>query len=466
MIASLPEVFLPLYVELRNRLGRIAPLAVGLAVSGFFFSNPAIAQEGQTGQRFESQRVDLSRVMNRKPSARRSETHHSESQTTGERPESIRPVSHQSSPVVRNTDPIDDAIQQAGFFGPVCGPVCDCGACDSSCGAEVASCGINGPACGMETIVEGPACGVESCSPLGCASISCDGCDACGSYSSGFSFDVPVLHITWQRLELFAGVNGFKGPMNYTNTTANGNRTGDAGSFGFYEGFNEGRSLSFWHGWDMAWQFGARATQSNMSGTTFSGETRHQVFLTSGLFRSVDYGLQYGFVVDRLYGDWYYRANLTQIRTEISWKTQGADVFGFQFMAGSGSDDDTTTVIDQAGAIFNENITFEATDQYRFFYRRMLRGLGRWELFGGWTDNDDALAGAGFDLPINGHLTLNADVTYLNAGENDPVFGPINESWNIGFGFTYRPGGNRSSRRHTRPMFDVADNGTFLVDRL
>jgi len=33
-------------------------------------------------------------------------------------------------------------------------------------------------------------------------------------------------------------------------------------------------------------------------------------------------------------------------------------------------------------------------------------------------------------------------------------------------GVIYRPGGRQASSRYSRPMFDVADNGTFLVDRL
>ena len=111
------------------------------------------------------------------------------------------------------------------------------------------------PGCGMEV-----GCGME---PM----VDC-GCDACAGpiVNDCYPLFLPILRINWCRYDFFAGVQSFKGPMNFANVNgADGDRVG-SGSFGFYEGFNEGRSLKRWLGWDLAGQFGVRATQSNLSG--------------------------------------------------------------------------------------------------------------------------------------------------------------------------------------------------------
>ncbi len=127
--------------------------------------------------------------------------------------------------------------------------------------------------------------------------------------------------------------------------------------------------------------FGQR--RDNLTGASFTNETRHQVFVTGGLFRRVDYGLQYGVVVDYMNDDWYFQGNLVQLRGELSWRTEGCHVYGFQYHAGVRDDSLTTFVRDGAGGTFNSTVNFEPTDQYRFFYRRLLKQSGQWDSFGG-----------------------------------------------------------------------------------
>ncbi len=394
-------------------------------------------------------------------------------------------------------------VAQASFVDgsfSSCGPVCDCGdpgcgmeavcgveagcgfepACgmDVGCGFEVGcgaefgepGCGLEScpsccgePVCGMENVYGGASCGTES---FGGCDGSCDGgCDACCGAQT-YPLYLPLLRIEWCRFDFFAGVQAFKGPMSFANTDGtNGRSRVGSGSFGFYEGFNEGRSLKPLLGWDMAAQIGLRATQSNLSGAEFTGERRNQIFVTGGLFRRVDYGLQYGAVVDYLSDDWYFRGNLTQIRGEISWKEHGFNTYGMQIMSSLGSDSATTSVRNAAGALFSSNISFESTDQYRVFYRRMLHNAGQWDAFAGWTDRSDTLLGASMTLPLRQKLALSTGATYLipNEGKNNNGF--QEESWNLAIGLVYRPGGSMGAGRYARPMFDVADNGTFMVDR-
>lgn len=345
-------------------------------------------------------------------------------------------------------------------IGPSCGcgmaGGCDCGVeyIEPSCGCPIGDCG-----CGIETIVAGPSCGLET-------SCGCDSCSTACNAPCGFGVFLPYLKIDWCRLDLFAGVNAFTGPMNCANTDAtNANsRASAGGSFGFYEGFNQGRNLKGILGFDIASQFGIRATQTSLSGSKLTDEQRNQVFLTFGLFRRVDYGLQYGLAIDYLNEDWYYQGDLTQLRGEISWNSNNCHVFGFQFMSGISDETSSSTVLDATGNLLQSTVDFEPVDQYRAFYRRLLACGGDWEAFLGGTDNSDTILGALVNMPLSGQVVMNSGVTYVIPNEDEgSTFD--DEAWNLSLGFTYRPGGSAGCGRYCRPMFNVADNGTFIVRR-
>jgi hypothetical protein len=379
------------------------------------------------------------------------------------------------------------AVGFAGYAEPSCGceTVCDCPAgltplppsrgLEARCGLE-AACGVEA-GCGVETgfasaLGSGAVCGCgdATCDGLGCDSY-CDGmdpdctCNVCTGGLRGFLDGVfPRLRVHWDRFDLFAGVDGFTGPMNFANLSDDGVRRSGTGSFGFYEGFNRGFSLKFF-GTDLAYQSGVRFLQSNLSGAGFSDETRSQIFLTSGLFRRVDYGLQYGTVVDYLYEDWYFRGDLIQLRGELSWVTRQAHVFGLKYAVGVDDDSALTSVTDQSGAVIRNQVEFEAMTQYRLFYRQRLDRLGSLEGFVGWTDNDDGLLGLDLDLPVAGRLLWNTSATYLIPNEGSQSGGNVQEGWNLMIGFTFRPGGLGAGSRYTRPLLKVADNGTMMMDR-
>ncbi|MCA9138810.1 MAG: hypothetical protein KDB00_18690 [Planctomycetales bacterium] len=265
-------------------------------------------------------------------------------------------------------------------------------------------------------------------------------------------------------MDLFAGTAAHTGPMNFANLSATGTDRSGTGSFGFYEGFNKGTSLSFF-GTDLAWQSGVRFTQNNLSGSGFTDETRTQTFLTSGFFRTVDYGFQYGLVLDYLYEDWYYRGDLIQLRGELGWVLRNSHVCGFKFAVAVDDDMATTSVKDNTGNVVRNNINFESIDQYRIFYRQRLARCGSCEGFAGWTDNSDGLIGMDLDLPIHGNLLWNTSATYLIPNESNLNGGNQEEGWNLAIGFTYRPGGLGRGSRYTRPLLKVADNGSMMVGR-
>jgi hypothetical protein len=444
-----------------------------LLISGTFFQAPQ-ACAADSDERYANERISIEHA--RPATIRRWNP-------TGKRKSAVAQAAAGRVVEVPPEAPLDgtlveEKVAQAGYLGG-CGPACDCGNCATVCppgagrGVEV-GCGIGaalnrlGPSFGVvgresvggveEIYVEG-GCGIEPA-----ADCSCDACTGCAP--NHIPVSLPLLRCDWNRFDFFAGVQGYKGPLSFANTDAtNANERKGSGSFGFYQGFNEGRPLCQWLRCDMAAQFGLRATQSNMSGAEFTNETRHQVFLTGGVFRKVDCGMQYGLVVDYLNDDWYFQGDSVQLRGEFSWRNAAYYTWGFQFMAGLSDETSTTSVIDGSGNLVSSSIDFEPTDQYRLFYRRLLKQSGQWSAFAGWTDRDDGLLGADLSLPLRRCLVLSTSTTYLIPREGSSSGGNEEEGWNISLGLVYRPGGPQGSGRYYRPMFDVADNGTFMIDR-
>ncbi len=360
-------------------------------------------------------------------------------------------------------------LEDVGQLGHDCGPVCDCDAFHGGPAAPGSGSGyINEPAGGIDwgESPHGyePICGSEaSCGLETCA--QCRGGSARGV--DGVPLFLPILRVDWSRFDLFAGVQGYTGPMN--SVAAEGQedpiRSG-SGSFGFYQGFNQGRSLRHWLGLDLAAQIGVRTTQSNLSGSEFTDDTRQQVFLTGGFFRRVDRGLQYGLVVDYLNEDWYHQADVTQLRGELSWRTRRCDEFGFQFMTGLGGERSTTFFQDPDGLRSISSAFIESTNHYRFFYRWRLPGEGAWSAFGGWSEADQGVLGTQIDLPLVKQVALQTGFAYFAPDDALGSEEHRSEAWNVSLGLVFRPGGpRRGTQRYSTPLLPVADNGTFVLRR-
>ncbi|MEM9364675.1 MAG: DUF6666 family protein [Planctomycetota bacterium] len=341
-----------------------------------------------------------------------------------------------------------------------CGPVCDCGVVEPGCGMEVG--------CGVESLVGlEPLCGMEAYGDcLMTPECGCDACDSgCTPCVETFPLFLPILRVDWNRFEFFAGTQGFKGPLNYPALDVAGQTRGGSGSFGYHQGFNEGRSLRPLWGLDLAAQFGLRATQTNPDGEEFTTENRTQIFLTGGFFRRVDYGLQYGVVVDYLNDDWFYQTDLVQLRGELSWRTGTCHEFGFHWMAATNDDLITTIVDDGAGGTVSATQGIEASNQYRAFYRRLMGKTGKWTSFIGGTDDEHVILGSTLDVPLSKTFSLQAGSTYFVAQDDAPFAENEWEGWNISLGIAFRPCGGLRMSPYARPMFDVADNGSFFVIR-
>ncbi len=283
----------------------------------------------------------------------------------------------------------------------------------------------------------------------------------CGNWCSGECRWIPLcLFIPLPSLscfEAFGGVQGFTGPAN----------RGGSGSFGFHEGFNWGVPLAGF----LSGQLGVNWTQSNFSGSFFTPDSRNQIFFTTGLFRRVDWGFQGGLVFDYLHDEWDYSADLAQLRGELSWLWCGCNEVGFWFTAGVNNSNNLAIrqpVFANDGSIrvINSNATLAVNEIYAFFFRRQFACGGQGRLFGGFTGNSQGLVGGDAQMPINPNWSLRSNFIFVSSGggssTTDPGF--TRESWNVGISLVWTPcprgiGG----ANYNRPLFNVADNGSFLT---
>lgn len=271
--------------------------------------------------------------------------------------------------------------------------------------------------------------------------------DSCGDACLAPCDVLPV-----GNLEFFAGVEGFTGPRN----------RGGSSSFGFHEGLNWAVPLPGFS--CMGGQVGFRATQSSLSGAGFTDSTREQAFVTAGLFRRVDVGLQGGLVVDYMTDSWYSDVDLVNLRGEISWMINGVHDLGFWMTGGT----KTSEADSPDGDDLEE---WASTDLYAFFYRLNFGGCrdGDARLFAGWTGQSDGLIGIDARLPLGADWALETNFAYLIPNESSGTgfdAGHTQEAWNIGISLVWYPGQFfGQGDYYYRPLFRVADNGTFMVDR-
>jgi hypothetical protein len=204
-----------------------------------------------------------------------------------------------------------------------------------------------------------------------------------------------------------------------------------------------------------------RFVQAQLDGSAAGTDRRNQTFLTAGLFRRVDYGLQGGLVVDYAREDWFYQADLLQLRGELSFLCSPCHDFGFRF-----ADNQRTTGIIglQSGTGQPLEGELSALDQYRFFYRTRFgqHAHGLADLQVGWTEDSGTLLAADLETPLHKQLGLVLSTTYVIPSDVDAA--PYTrEAWNIGLALVWTPCRRfGTGRDYYRPLFNVADNGSLL----
>ncbi len=300
---------------------------------------------------------------------------------------------------------------------------------------------------------------------------SCSTCysDTCDGRCYGRPFWFGSVRRALQSGEYFGGATSFQSPL----FTAPGqtppvddDQVASDSSFGVFGGFNLGVPLYQLSGGLLSGQFGIRSVTSNFNGNEFSSEDRRQIFVTAGVYRRVDYGLQLGVVADIFHEEWFTETDLVQIRGDISWVYPAGHTFGFRFATGV-QDDETEGTFNGEDFI---DFFQETEDNYRFYYRHLASSGGWGEVFVGWGDATQTIVGVDVDLPVTDRISFQSGFTaYFNDDVVSPTSnfqgGNLNEAWNLFVGLSFKPHGRGWYKSYDRPLFSVADNGTLLVRR-
>jgi hypothetical protein len=303
-----------------------------------------------------------------------------------------------------------------------------------------------------------------------------DGCNSCGDSGGYFQDDccgrggcpdgVPCWQGPLGRAlrtgSYFFGATAFRHPA-YTSPV--GTDLVHDCNFGAYAGFNLGIPLCRLFCGRISGQFGMRSVQTNFGGNEFTDANRDQLFVTAGLYRRVDYGLQAGLVVDVLAEEFFTESDIAQLRGEVSWAYPNGGALGFRFTSSQQSDN-SSGVFD--GTPFN-NFASSTENNYRVFLRKIVDCGGFEEIYAGWTENDHFAVGADFDIPVAQYMAIQAGaVLYLSdleAPDSNLGTTRIDDSFNLYVGFAFRPQGAAWYRSYDRPLLPVADNGTMLIRR-
>ncbi len=262
------------------------------------------------------------------------------------------------------------------------------------------------------------------------------------------------------NLTFFGGVTGFRGELDGP----------EKGNFGVMEGFN-------WSGpatpqCTVSAQFGLRAVQSNLYGSTMNDDfdyrksIRSQYFVTAGVFkRDLCQTVQVGAAYDWCFDDFYGKITLQQIRVEAALRTFSNLEYGFQGAFGT-TKERNDWISWQAGDVppFSGESYYMAQNCFLLFGRKHFCNGGLAEVRIGATDYGDLIVGGLGEFPLSDRLTVNGAFSMLCPKEGNNVNGWRRETWEISVGMVYYFRGGACSKpcNPCRPMFEVANNGSFF----
>jgi hypothetical protein len=327
--------------------------------------------------------------------------------------------------------------QGYGFTNPYCN---NCNGCAGGYGHS-----WTGPTCGMGTC-DGGQCG-------NCENGECGPCESCGSCHEPYGrpwilapFDwmageLNSCHNDWwwgEDLTAFAGVHDFK------NITDNG----AISSFGFQEGVNWG--VPIFPDFGLSAQFGYQATQGDFEN---DDTARFQSFVTGGVFHrpTCSEGFDMGAVFDWLHDDFFGDSfDIGQIRGQLGWQWNCRNEIGFWFATG---------VMQSSG--------FQTLDQYNIYYSRRFFNGGDIRAWAGFTGGNSfatgTMVGADFEVPVARRWAIDGGFNYLIPSDRADNGGFAEETWNLGMNLVWYIGGTAPCNCPSRPLFNVADNGTLMT---
>jgi len=276
-----------------------------------------------------------------------------------------------------------------------------------------------------------------------------------GTLEAGPYFSGPIPMTfgmgLFDNLTLFAEATTFKTALN------NG-----TGSLGSAQGINWATPIT--PQGTITAQYGVRAVQ----GDCFSRSSRHQTFMTAGVFKRLGSSVQGGVAIDWLHDHSRFGSvDSRQMRCELSLQSFRGLEYGFLGGFDIFQDRPTTPQIDllasyrglgNAGAL-------SVQDYYLLFVRKHLANGGQVEFRCGATERGDFIMSTLGEAAISDRLAVNGGFTVLAPSEGKSIYGNYRESWSMSLGIVWYFRGGAMSRPANlyRPMFDVAGNHSFFT---
>jgi len=309
-------------------------------------------------------------------------------------------------------------------------------------------------------------CATGGCTS-GCGNNCCDcdvweGCDDCPTHS----------------LILFSGFESWRG-------FADGSYPNNNGAV---VGFNYGTAVSQDYG--IGFQFGGSYGVFDWNGrdtTTFSDagdikatQAQEQVFITTGFFKKADEcsrwsaGIVYDFSLNQNFGIYANSPYLTQWRGQFSYATSSHNEFGVW-----GTLRDHGFTQNTPYSFTGDPVSFRAVNQTNLFWHHKFDQGADSYIWVGVPDFQSKLGDLGGSLgdyivggmvtaPISDYLALYSNVQYMHPSAHPGVDASMEETWDIGFGLAWYPGGNARTKTVSgscfSPLLNVANNGSFMVD--
>ena len=156
----------------------------------------------------------------------------------------------------------------------------------------------------------------------------------------------------------------------------------------------------------------------------------------------------------------YTQTNLQQIRSETGYVLDDCYEIGYYGAYG------VTT--EQKPIDTSHLLKVNPTDMFILYLRRNFENGGDGRLWGGVTGNGDGLLGVDLWVPLGKSFALENRVNYMIPKEGSGTTAQPRESWGLVAQLVWYPGLNAKCQQRNpyRPIFNVADNSLFMVDRL
>lgn len=257
--------------------------------------------------------------------------------------------------------------------------------------------------------------------------------------------------------------------------------SGAESNFGVVAGANVGRALGD-RGFGI--QAGASYGVYDFSGRTASvdenSSAQEQLFITFGAFKRAQEcqhfqgGLVYDVMANDNWGTFSNEPLLSQWRVQGEYLLSDYNAVGIVVTRRDHGDDQLV-----GPAIPGATAVFRPISQASFFFHHRWDNGADSYLWLGFPEKQrpgdapgslgQSIIGTSMQVPLTEALGLYGTGTYMRPSSGPGAAGAAEETWNLGMGLTWFPGRNAANPSVAgscnMPYMNVANNGTFLVDR-